>query len=1077
GNWIIIEVHGESNVCGFYKYKKTIDPMNPDVGKAIVDKFLKRFEERNPGESGKALNYFFQDEEKIRGEEVFPWNSSFADEFKSRKGYDIIPFLPALFEDTGDITPKIRLDYHDVKAERIGNGYFKPIFDWSWSHGMIFGSDNNGRGLDPVRYGDYFRAHRYMTAPGNDIPGRNSDLMKVKVNSSIAHLYQRPRVWLEAYHSSGWGTTLESITVPTSENYVFGSNLLNFQGLYYSTHGGWFEWAPPDLHFRMPYWDHEGVWLTYYERLSYLMSQGHHCCDAAILYPVSALEAGSDDPGASGMFRYMRNTARKAVDTAFDTGKRLAENGIDFDFIDFESVNNSQAIDGKLNISGEKYRVLILPAVSAIRMNTIQKVLEHYRAGGIIIAVGRLPCESDRVGRNDERLDLIIQEIFGRTAKDLDSHNFKDNKADSGVLKNINNNGGIGIYIPEGDHISNILTENMERDFIPLNDWGNERNSSELGKGYVNHRRIGNRDVYMVRNVPKYSECFFRSKGRVELWNPWEGTIKPIYTFKPAEGGTVVRMPMEIDQDNIIVFTPGECGSYIEATNMDTIETISADFGSGVVGYSPEEGEKFAAIVTGGRKAVLKGHANAVQKIPIEGMWDFELKPTLDNQWGDFRLPATQEFIAAEARFFSYRDELALEPGERWYTEDYDDSSWEKITYSKGPMFGQYVTPVGLFNLDDENKISIVNCNIAFTEYAYSIRWGITDSSVSEQNSMHGLNCIVPNEFLVILPEKDTYYWTTVHASAKTHGKILAGEVKPSAIWINERSVCADKEYVQLEEGINTVLLKYSNCNKERRRAYFVLEQSIPDGKNAKAKFVKYPLAMEWFGRPDIYRYDAYPRIKPNTGLYRFVSPLGLNSMRITAYGSVRVWMNGREVYAKYTGETSYGASEYDVAAESKSHQPVKVAIRIEQKRGYYQGAALPEPVKLDCTAGTIRLGDWSRMGVLETYSGGAWYRKKISIPKKEAKDKVIINLGKVAATAEVKVNGCTAGILVCPPWKLDISTLAKKGENDIEILVYNTLSNHYSTIPSRYSNFPGDAVSGLIGPVDVEIMPAVTLN
>ena len=89
-------------------------------------------------------------------------------------------------------------------------------------------------------------------------PGRNSDVIKEKVNSSIAHLYQRPRVWLEGYHSSGWGTTLESITIPTSENFVFGANLLILHGLYYSIYGVWWEWAPPDFHFRMPYWEHEG---------------------------------------------------------------------------------------------------------------------------------------------------------------------------------------------------------------------------------------------------------------------------------------------------------------------------------------------------------------------------------------------------------------------------------------------------------------------------------------------------------------------------------------------------------------------------------------------------------------------------------------------------------------------------------------------------------------------------------------------------------------------------------------------------------------------------------------------------
>ena len=36
-------------------------------------------------------------------------------------------------------------------------------------------------------------------------------------------------------------------------------------------------------------------------------------------------------------------------------------------------------------------------------------------------------------------------------------------------------------------------------------------------------------------------------------------------------------------------------------------------------------------------------------------------------------------------------------------------------------------------------------------------------------------------------------------------------------------------------------------------------------------------------------------------------------------------------------------------------------------------------------------------------------------------------------------------------------------GENTLEVLVYNTLANHYQTIPSRYR---GNPASGLIGPV-----------
>ncbi len=103
-------------------------------------------------------------------------------------------------------------------------------------------------------------------------------------------------------------------------------------------------------------------------------------------------------------------------------------------------------------------------------------------------------------------------------------------------------------------------------------------------------------------------------------------------------------------------------------------------------------------------------------------------------------------------------------------------------------------------------------------------------------------------------------------------------------------------------------------------------------------------------------------------------------------------------------------------------------------------------------------LGDWSQTGVLECYSGGAWYRKTITLTEEQAGARITLDLGDVVATAEVRVNGQLAGIRVAPPWRVDISEQVKAGENRIEVLVFNTLANHYLTIPTRYAVRPGPA-------------------
>jgi hypothetical protein len=84
----------------------------------------------------------------------------------------------------------------------------------------------------------------------------------------------------------------------------------------------------------------------------------------------------------------------------------------------------------------------------------------------------------------------------------------------------------------------------------------------------------------------------------------------------------------------------------------------------------------------------------------------------------------------------------------------------------------------------------------------------------------------------------------------------------------------------------------------------------------------------------------------------------------------------------------------------------------------------------------------------------------------------VTLDLGGVVATCEVRVNGKQAGVLVTDPFSVDISRYVKGGDNLLEILVYNTLSNHYQTIPTP-ANYKRTTTSGLIGPVKVLIQPA----
>jgi hypothetical protein len=178
----------------------------------------------------------------------------------------------------------------------------------------------------------------------------------------------------------------------------------------------------------------------------------------------------------------------------------------------------------------------------------------------------------------------------------------------------------------------------------------------------------------------------------------------------------------------------------------------------------------------------------------------------------------------------------------------------------------------------------------------------------------------------------------------------------------------------------------------------------------------------------------------------------------IPSKGQVRVWADGKELHRSE-------GNRYVVTEPVEDS--VQVAVRVGQQRGCYAGSAIPEPIALDCGTGSMEPGDWSQIDGLASYSGGAWYRQTVTLAREQATGTVRLDLGNVVASAQLHVNGKPAGVRVAPPWTFDISQLVQPGDNRLEILVYNTLANHYLTIPTRYR---GSLVSGLLGPVRLEV-------
>jgi len=981
-SWRIFCVYPEKQVPSF-------DPMNPASGKAYNCHFFGKFEQAFPGEGGQGLNFFFSDELDFHLSGNL-WNKNFAGEFIKRKGYDVVPFLDALFTDIGNKTAKIRMDYNDVLVSLSEENFFKPVYQWHEERGMIFGCDHSGRGRNVTEFGDYFRTHRWNQGPGSDQPKLAKDIIKAKVASSIAHLYLRPRVWLEGFYGSGWGTTTSDVADAIFGNFVAGYNLLSFHGLYYTTYGGWWEWAPPCNHYHMPYWNHIDPLMECVQRLSYTLSQGHHCCDVAVLYPVEAVIADQGD-----------DTSVKA---AFQAGEALYAKNIDFDFMDFESLARCAVKNGELAVSGETYKVLVVPSMKAIRFASLMKLAEFKKAGGIIVNLGDLPEATEKSGTNDKEVNDLVSQIFS-SGKNIAKCN-------------------IGAEVP------GAIQDLYHPHFKVL---------TPVSKpSYNMHRRIGKRDIFALYNFPRGTKCFFKAKGSVELWNPWNGKVTSLDAFaKPAADGTELELPLTEKEIQLIVFNPDE--------NSPKKIPVQPDF-----------------------------KTEPSIKLILAGNWESELKPALSNKWADYEFPAFDGFIGAQIRQPYFSENVAFK-GEKLTF----DENWKNITCGFGPQFLKLgalpilPTVAQLAKLEPHkpgDETSINGIKYQWEEYCFSWQHGVENDPGHQ--GYHGLKGQMYDDFIrlgapaeekmskIHIPEETGNYYilsTSVIANDKGNYDILTGKEKPTKLFVNHSAVDLKSKAIRLNKGANAVLAVYSKS----------CETFLTFRKPGVPKPRKQPISMCWYNDTGLLPFDYSFPSGAKSALFAFESAPGLISFTFEAYGKVTIWVDGLEVKPIPGSKQTDGLTSYKVELSQIKIKGAQVVLKIEYLPGYKGGAALPQFIRQNCGKGSIVAGDWSKIQGLKAYSGGIWYRKKLFIDPADSGKRLELDLGNVVSTAEVLINGKSAGIKLTSPWRFDISGLTIAGENRIEILVYNTLANHYTTIPTRY---PGSLVSGLLGPVTLNI-------
>ncbi len=414
--------HAQGNVHASRRY---INVLEPDAVRRFIEVTHDAYE-RELGKDLGGAQAFFTDEPSLMTSYIWPlppniegkvriqdplaskdrspmvaWSRRFPEEFRRRKGYDLVPCLPDLFADRSPRSRVVREDYREVVGELFAETYFGLIGDWCEARGL----QSSGHVLveenvlwHAVFLGDLFTLIRRMSYPGIDMLDSDprsilatDGFMVPKQVSSAAHLAGRPFVMSETsdwfQRNEGRAATPAEMRGTTNLQYLLGVTTIT----------SYHDWAGRGAEY--------AAFLDHAARLHVLLTAGRHDARVGVLYPIRAA-AGLYVPHASPPLPATQQPTLRAVVAGWtDTCRVLLTNQVDFDCIDERALNEGSLGKGALKAGAESYQVIVIPPTDRLSDASLAKLARMLDAGGRVVMVqdpavpvpGGLPASRERL--------------------------------------------------------------------------------------------------------------------------------------------------------------------------------------------------------------------------------------------------------------------------------------------------------------------------------------------------------------------------------------------------------------------------------------------------------------------------------------------------------------------------------------------------------------------------------------------------------------------------------------------------------------------------------------------------------
>jgi hypothetical protein len=459
------------------------------------------------------------------------WTPTLLAQFKARRGYDPMPYIPALIgrvvADSGT-SERFLWDFHRTLEESLADNHYGVIAQVLHERGMNYYTE--AQGDTPRAIGDglaiksradiptaeyWYRA--FATAPGQ--PSLKADLREA---ASAAHVYGKPLAASEsltvAAGTDPWAFSPAMLKPVIDEIFASGINRIL---LHESHHQPLLREAPGltmgffgQFFNRNDTWaEHAGGWVEYLARTSYLLQQGGFVADIAYFY----------------------GEERNLTEIYLDRFDQDVPNGYGYDFINAEALLTfTPALDGtSATPSGMRYRVLYVPsAVRRYSLPALRKLRDLVADGAVLVAAR--PLGGLGVQARDADVSAVVDELWGPAGAASEPRLY-----------------GRGRVYTRPDLTAALTAEGIAPDVAVREPCAEDCGLMSL------HRHTPDADIYFLsnrENAARTLRLVFRVKNLVpELWRAESGdTQKLAYHLTPQ--GVEVQLPFEANDAFFVVF-------------------------------------------------------------------------------------------------------------------------------------------------------------------------------------------------------------------------------------------------------------------------------------------------------------------------------------------------------------------------------------------------------------------------------------------------------------------------------------------------------------------------------------------